>query len=99
MVAGNPPGDAAKRDRSRASIGPGCILRVFCDFIENPKLKFVVVLHVNNDEGLILVFIVNSEIPPFIEHDAHLRAGQILLEQNVYKFFTHDSFLNCTEVH
>ena len=98
MLEGRPSAEEEKREEIKASIKPGCIIHVFCGFLENPKFKFVVVLHVDRENGLLLIFIVNSKTPPFIENDAHLKIGQVPLEKAVYTFFDHDSFLNCTEV-
>lgn len=98
MLAGRLSTEEAKKEEIKASIKPGYILHVFCDFLENPDFKFVVVLHVDRENGILLIFVVNSKIPPFIENDAHLKMGQVPLEKAVYTFFDHDSFLNCTEV-
>jgi len=98
MVSGRASADETKRGEIKANIRPGCIIHTFCGFLENPKPKFVVVLYVDRKYDVLLIFIVNSKIPPFIENDEHLKSGQVLLEQATYTFLDHDSFLNCTEV-
>lgn len=86
------------KEEIRASLKPGCILHSYCDFIENPKNKFYVVVCVDFDNELLLVLIINSKIPPFIEHDPHLKSGQIKMLRSVYTFLDHDSYLNCIDV-
>lgn len=82
----------------RASLKAGCILHSYCNFIENPKEKFYVVVCADLEDELLLVLIINSEIPSFIEHDPHLKSGQIELDHTIYKFFTHKSYINCIDV-
>ena len=82
----------------KAQLKPGTILHLYCDFIENPKDKFVVVVHVDHEDDLLIVFLVNSKISKLIENDPHLKAGQISMKKSVYTFLDHDSHLNCTEV-
>jgi len=91
--------EKAQRALLKAKIKPGCILHTFCDFIADPKSKFVVVVHIDYDEDLMLVFIVNSRVHPLIERDPMLKACQVKLEKATYTFFDHDSYLNCAEVY
>ena len=99
MPVGRSSSEEARRAQIKASIKPGCILHIFCDFIENPKPKFIVIMHTDPENDEFLVFTINSEIPPFIEDDPHLRAGQIMLRATTYTFLTHDSYIDCIKVH
>lgn len=45
-----------------------------------------------------LVFLINSRIPPFIQNNPALRACQVPILQAFYPFLEHDSYLNCTKV-
>lgn len=98
MVLGRSLSEEAQRTLIKAIIRPGCILHTFCDFIENPKNKFFVVAHVNFEDELVLIFIINSRIPRFIENNPELRVGQLCLKSSTYSFLEHDSFLNCVEL-
>jgi len=81
-------------------IKAGSIVKMFCDFIPNPKDKYTVFAHVDFDNDGYLIFIVNSEVRPLIEHDEHLKQGQILLSKKPsYDFFDHNSYVNCVEVY
>jgi hypothetical protein len=71
---------------------------MFCDFLNNPKPKFVVVVHVDFDENLLLVFIVNSKISRLFENDQELKNAHLKIEKSTYTFLDHDSYINCVEV-
>jgi len=58
----------------------------------------VIVVHVDYDVGLMLVFLINSRIHPLIENNPTLKACQISLKKSKYPFLDHDSYLNCCEV-
>lgn len=98
MPSGRSLSEQAQRALIKAKIKPGCILRMFCDFISNPKMKFFVVVHVDLSDMLLLIFIINSKIPHFIENNPELKSGQISLKSSVYTFLEHDSVLNCVEL-
>ncbi len=90
----------SKTTELKAKIKPGSIIRIFCDFIKDPKIKHIVIAYIDFEEEASLVFIINSEIPPFIENDAYLKSGQIALEKTSYAFFPNNcSYLNCVEDH
>lgn len=89
-------------DAVKARIKPGCIVYVPFDFIRTSKtkIKYIVIAYVDFDKEESLVFIINSEIPLFIKHDAHLSDGQIPLRKTRYQFFTKDcSYMNCVDAH
>jgi hypothetical protein len=88
----------AQRVLIKAKIRAGCILHIFCDFVTPPHNKFVVVVHYDYDEALVLVFLVNSHIHPLVAHNPALRASQIDLRRAEYAFLDHDSYLNCSQV-
>ena len=90
----------AKAAELIAKLKAGSILRLHCDFIDDPKVKYIVIAHIDLDNDASIVFVVNSEIAAFIEHDAHLKIGQILLAKEPnYTFFDHDSYVNCCEIY
>jgi hypothetical protein len=99
MALGRSLSEESQRALIKAKIRPGCILHTFCDFIENPKNKFFVVAHVDFKDELLLIFIINSRIPRFIENNPDLKAGQICLKSLTYPYLDHDSYLNCVELH
>ena len=100
MPIGRTASISSKITELKAKIKPGSIIRIYCDFISNPKNKYIVIANIDFDNTASLVFIINSEIPPFIEHDANLKLGQIPLEKTRYPFFTNAlSYLNCIEIH
>ena len=90
----------SQRELIKAKIRPGCVLHLYCDFIHNPAEKFIVVVAIDYDYDILLVFLVNSRIPPFIYNDEDLRACQVEFPWNPeeYSFLEYDSYINCSEV-
>jgi len=86
----------AQKALLKAKIKPGSIIYIFCDFIDDPHNKYILVNYCDKD--IILVFFINTEIHPLIDRDPNQRACQIKLTQVKYPFLDHDSHLNCTEV-
>jgi hypothetical protein len=82
----------------KAKIKPGCIVHLPCDFIDNPHNKFMVLLYIEWDSELFLVFLINSRIHPLIERDPNLKACQIKVKKLKYTFLDHDSFIDCSRV-
>ena len=100
MFAGRTSSEGSRIKALKVKISPGSIVRINCDFIENPKIKYIVIAHIDFENNSSLVFIINSKIPQFIERDSHLKAGQIALNKSEYPFFPNEcSFLNCIEVY
>ena len=56
----------AQRELIKAKISAGCILYLHCDFITNPAYKFLVVVAIDYDYEILLAFLINSRIHPFI---------------------------------
>lgn len=79
----------------RAKVLPGSIVHCYCDFLHEPKNKFIVIVHI--DEDYCAFFLINSRIHPLIEKNPNLKACQILFSQSEYSFLDHDSYLNCLE--
>ncbi|MDK9431472.1 hypothetical protein [Gallibacterium anatis] len=73
----------------------GAVLRIFCDFTTPPKHKFVMVASVTP----LQVFIINSEIHPYIRNNPDLLADQVDIPQADHSFLSHDSILNCIQAH
>lgn len=88
----------SKRALQKLKIVPGAIVHVYCSYIPKPKPKFVVIVHVDIEDDLILGFFINSEINPFIESNPDLKLCQVDMPVATYKFLDADSYLNCTEV-
>lgn len=73
----------------------GAVLRIYCSFTTPPKFKFVMIANLEPLE----VFIINSEMPPYIQNTPDLLADQIDIPQHDHPFLEHDSILNCIEAH
>jgi len=80
---------ATGRDRR-----PGEVLRLWCEFTDPPKDKFVVVVSAGDSP---LLFVINSRINPFIQKRPHLLRCQVRMAVSDYPFLDHDSFINCAE--
>lgn len=97
---GNSLSSSSKKALIRAKIKPGSIIHIFCDFIRDPKNKFCVIVHADFEEDYLLFFLVNSEIPPFIQKNEAMNRCQLVLKQEDYSFFSKTvSHLNCAELH
>ncbi|MGV8026236.1 MAG: hypothetical protein AB2L18_06755 [Anaerolineaceae bacterium] len=90
--------EQAQRALIKSKLKAGCLIHYFCDFTKPPKNKFIVIVHVDFRENLLLCFIVNSEINAFLQSKPELKNRQVELEQSKYKFLNHDSYINCSEV-
>lgn len=88
--------EEAKRALIRAKLKPGSIVHLYCDFIDNPNNKFMVIMYIDDD--VVLACLINSRIHPLNEKDPRLRACQVRLEANNYPFLNYYSFLNCARV-
>ena len=88
----------AQRQLIKSQLKAGCLLHIFCDFTRPPKNKFIVIVHIDFKENLLLCFLVNSEKNSFIESKPELKNSQVELNKNGYSFLTCDSYLNCSEV-
>ncbi|HCS40560.1 MAG TPA: hypothetical protein DIW44_13375 [Anaerolineaceae bacterium] len=96
---GNSLSIASQRALIRAKLKPGSIIHIFCDFTKPPKDKFCVIVHTDYEEGLLLFFLVNSEIAKFIQNEKRLLICQLPLTRKNYPFFRKEtSYLNCAEI-
>lgn len=73
----------------------GVVLYLFCDFIDPPKNKYVLIVCVTDPPKL---FLINSEIPDFVQKNPDLKACQVKLKASDYSFLEHDCYVNCAEV-
>lgn len=88
-----------QRKLLQARIKPGCIIKIFCDFIYDPKYKYCVIVHTDFEDDVIFFFLVNSNIPNFIKKNPDLSCCQLTLSKKDYSFFTNEeSYLNCAEL-
>ncbi|ADW72203.1 hypothetical protein Rahaq_0576 [Rahnella aceris] len=85
-----------KKDFSeKRGISPGDVLRFHCNFTTPAKEKFMVVVCCQP----LLILLINSNIPQFIQDNAHLLACQVDLPKQGHDFLSWDSHINCIEAH
>lgn len=77
-------------------IKAGAVVKMFCDFTTPPKYKYLMIACVSPE---LLVFVINSEIDPFIRKNPDLLADQVDIPQADHLFLEHDSILNCIQAH
>lgn len=83
----------------RAKLKAGSILYLHVNFTTPPKLKYVVVVHVDGDDHLLLVFLINSIIHPLVERNPYRRACQKPIRKSDYSFLLNEvSYLNCDQL-
>jgi hypothetical protein len=90
----------SQRRLIQAKIGPGSILHLPCDYIEEDKYKYVVVAAVDYEYDLLFLFFINSRIRPFISRRPDLLQCQVKLHHTIgeYSFLQHDSFIDCSKL-
>jgi hypothetical protein len=90
-------GDGFPPEKRRAFIEnrlvPGCIIRIEVKFPQTTKPKFLVL--VADDDPDCCMFIVNSEIHPFIQARPHLLKCQVKIDTANHAFLKRDSYLAC----
>jgi len=77
------------------NILPWRILRLFCQFTTPPKNKHMLLVCINPRP---LLFMVNSQIHPYIRSKSYLKSCQVLLSVNQHFFLAHDSYADCRNV-
>jgi len=79
----------------RDNILPGQVLRLFCQFTTPPKNKHLLLVGI---EPSPLLFMVNSQIHPYVRSRAYLKSCQVLLKASEHFFLAHDSYVDCRNV-
>lgn len=82
-------------DSVRRYLKAGAVVRLFCKFTTPPKYKYLMIATLQP----LRVFIINSEIHPFILGSPELLADQVDIPSKDHLFLVHDSILNCVEAH
>lgn len=75
---------------------PGAVIYMNCPFTTPEKDKFLLVATCEPD---FLVFVINSEINPYILKNPELLGCQVDIPQVDHPFLNHDSFVNCVQTH
>lgn len=94
MVLGNSLSEEERQKYVDRRLIPGAIIYLHCEFTNPQKDKYLLV--VATDPKLIL-FVINSQINPFIQSREHLLACQIEIDQESHNFLDHDSHISCHE--
>jgi hypothetical protein len=84
-----------KKELIEKDLIPGRFIYLFCPFTTPPKNKYFLVASIN---PLVLLFIVNTSVNPFIQNNPKLLEAQLLLKQSDYSFLNHDSYLDCHQI-
>ncbi len=74
---------------------PGQVLYLYSTFTTLPKEKYLILAHQSTRP---LLFVINSQIGPFIANRPALLKCQVKLSASDYDFLDHDSFANCGQV-
>ena len=95
MTLGDSFPSELKKELIEKDLIPGRFIYLFCPFTTPPKNKYFLVVSIN---PLVLLFIVNTTVNPFILNNPKLLEAQLLLKQSDYSFLDHDSYLACHEI-
>jgi hypothetical protein len=71
---------------------PWRVLRLFCKFTTPAKNKHMLLVCTNPRP---LLFMVNSQIHPYIRSKPYLKSCQVLLSVDQHFFLAHDSYVDC----
>jgi hypothetical protein len=94
MVIGDYFPQNTRIEAVRRGIEPGCVLYLHCPFTRPPKEKFLLVACV---EPILNFFVINSEIPDFVQKRSHLKRCQVEIDAAKHPFLTHDSYIDCKD--
>lgn len=94
MVLGDHFPADAKREQIRKHLQPGGVVRLHCDFTNPPKPKLLVVACV---EPQLLFFVINSEIPGFVQRRRHLQVCEVQIDRANHDFLDHDFYIDCQQ--
>ena len=86
------------RSIQRYKIKPGAIFHAHCHFIDPPKPKYFVIAHVDPDDDLILMFLINKRDRQDILNNPEDNNCQVIVHEKDYEFLYVDSYLDCSEV-
>lgn len=75
---------------------PGCVVRIEIKFPEKSKPKFLVL--VAEDDLEYWMFIINSDIHPFVQGKQHLLRCQVKMDAAGHPFLQRDSHLACHQI-
>jgi hypothetical protein len=92
---GNYLPDPLKQQHIERHLHPGQVLYLSCDFTTPPKEKYVIFACAG---AWPLLFIINSNIRPYIAQRPVLNQCQVCLRAADYPFLDHDSFADCSRV-
>jgi len=84
------------RPRIEAALKPGCVIKLLVKFPQITKEKYLVL--VADDDPEYLIFIINSDINPFIANKPHLLQCQVAIDVANHHFLDHDSHVACHDV-
>lgn len=77
--------------------GAGIVITLFCDFINEPKFKWILIVAAQREYPLF--FFINTDKPPMARHQPEIDNQQLRLEKAVEPFLDHDSWLDCSTVY
>lgn len=94
LAQGLPP--AQRRKYVEGNLVPGCVIRIEVQFPQKKKPKFLVL--VGDEDPDYWLFIVNSELHPYISGHPALLKCQVRLEAAEHEFLDRDSHMGCHQI-
>jgi len=77
----------------------GTVIRAFVDFTNPPKEKRFIVVGFYDDKVNLAVVLVNTDVNTLVNFNQLLQSHHIKLESKGREYLTHDSYVDCTELH
>lgn len=83
-----------REEYASEGLKPGAVVRCFCDFIENPKLKYMLVVSV---DPKLMILMINTTPTEYIRNRPKLFRCWVYLDG--YPFFDYGSYADCVDAH
>jgi hypothetical protein len=82
-----------------ADLRPGAIVWTYIVTIDPPKEKFGVVAYIDPDRDSLVLFLVHTELPKFVQSQPELLTGITKIDRANHTFLDYDSWLRFGDPH
>ena len=87
-----------KKELASHNLKIGAVLRFFVPDTKPPKIKYLAIVGIDNEQYLLATIFINSEVNINVLNSPELRALQLLLAKQHCTFLDHDSYADCSKV-
>ena len=91
--------DDFRHSLAKNNLQLGAVFRYFVNFTNPPKIKYQIIVGVDNQSISLVTVLINTEINPNLFKKESLKNLHFLLEKVSNHFLEYDSFVYCGELH